>query len=352
MDEGYSGLPAWLRWLEKSWRIGRFFGVEVRLHILTFLVPLITLLELSRDQGLSTGEVWALTAIIAVGLYVVIWTHEMGHILAGRRWHIRTSLITLSPLGGVAHMQAAAPSPGAEIAISFAGPATHLVWLAVFWPLARWVYPDVWVVVPPYGIELDLVAFAVQRTYDVNLGLFLFNLLPFFPMDGGRILRGILALRLHPNRASMLTAKIGRGGAIVLGIAGFIVPGIGGGLMIAIAITNFFACRNEILLARWGDGPYGPRRDAWETDSEAWKHGGRVFDDTDKSPGFFERRRLDKAEAEAARQVRHEASAREELDALLGRVAEAGLDGLTARERERLQSLSKSLRSSSGPRRR
>ena len=118
-----------------SFRVGRLLGVEIRvLWIAVILFPLITLVGYTGAPPLMV-----LTAIVAYPLLLglVILTHEMGHVVAGWQYRIHTPLITLSPLGGLAHMGARAPGPRSDLVITLAGPAVHLLWLALFWPLSR-----------------------------------------------------------------------------------------------------------------------------------------------------------------------------------------------------------------------
>ena len=329
----------WLRALAATFRIGRFFGVELRMYWLAvWLMPLIVWSSWSR-AGVPAGQGLVMSLVFCVGLYTLIFSHEMSHIAAGWRYNIRTPLITLSPLGGLAHMSSAAPSPKADMVISAAGPAVHLLWFAVLWPLSHFVPPgtvllDGWVVDPVGG--------SIAILYDTNLWLMVFNLLPFFPMDGGRILRAALSLRMHPNRASIIAARIGMVGAVLLALSGFFFGRLWTGIMLAIGITNFFACRDEIKRARWGDSPFGEKREAWESDPDAWKSGESPLDSSQRLRGQEGPSRAErKAEKKASRDRERAEADEAELDRLLARVSEVGMAGLSAKERAALQRLSK-----------
>jgi stage IV sporulation protein FB len=249
-------------------------------------------------------------------LYVVVWLHEMGHVLAARRWHIHTPVITLSPLGGLAHLDSAAPSPRAEIQISLAGPFTHALLLAPAYALTR--------LVPMEPIAGRLLA---EHFWSLNVGLALFNLLPFYPLDGGRVLRGLLALRMHPNRATIWAARVGIAGAVAMLIYGLaFVGGLGGGMLMMVAISGILACVQAMRAARWAEGPYGEARQPWEEDPDAWKHGAR------------------REEREPPPPPPPEPAAAAELDRLLDRVREVGLAGLTERERTALKRASEARR--------
>jgi Zn-dependent protease len=346
--DGYfeSGWMRFLRRLSASFRLGHFFRVEVRVYWLTIvLLPLILLFDFGRFD-LSALTTIALVAIVTLGLYVVVWSHEMGHILAARRYGIWTPLITLSPMGGVAHLSTAPAHPRAEILISLAGPAVHLVWLAAFWPLSflgdPWVYGSA-------GWQPHLLFFTVDLLVQLNLWLLAFNLLPFFPMDGGRVLRAWLSGRMHPNRATLIAVRIGQVGAVAIGIAGLVMGELRGSILLLIGLSNFFACRRELMMARHSVGPYAAAepRQPWESDPDAWKQSGST--DYAKPPGTKEPGRIGKwraARSEKAKikKLQEEDRLNAELDRVLDRVHEVGMAGLSAKERRILERVSKARR--------
>jgi Zn-dependent protease len=338
-----SPLAPLLRFLLSSFRVGKFFGTEVRVYGAALIFVLFVALPLMDMSWLGLGDRLLYVVLVVLSLYLTVYVHEMGHALAGRRYHIRTPLITLSPLGGLAHMQGAAPSPRADIVISGAGPVTHLLTLALLWPLSllvggepfSWARPVHDAAGVPTGTwTLEAVPFLVERLVELNLALLLFNLLPLYPLDGGRILRSLLALRMHPNRATLVAARIGMVGAVLLGLAGlFLFRGVGGGVMVALAITNFMACQRAVLEARYSDGPYGEPREPWEEDPDAWKYGAPQDEPAPRPRARPPRERAAPAPAE------------EELDRLLDRVREVGVSGLTPSERAALQRASEARRS-------
>jgi len=339
---GETGWMRFLRILTANFRLGRFFGVELRVFWLTLIVlPLILLFEFA-DWPISALEVITLTVLVTVPLYFVVWTHEMGHILAARRYGIWTPLITLSPVGGLAHLSSGAPRPKDDIVISLAGPAVHLLWLAVFWPLSFLVDPFTLL---PSGWLVSPVWFAVDFLVDMNLWLLAFNLLPFFPMDGGRVFRAFLATRMHPNKATLIAVRVGQVGAVAIGLTGLFLGEMRGAILLAIGLTNFFACRRELMAARHGMGPYMgvDQRQAWESDPEGWKQGG-VATGRSAEPGFFARRKAKREAADRARKQGDAARLEEEMDRVLARVSEVGVSGLTRAERKILDRASKARR--------
>jgi Zn-dependent protease len=330
--------PALLRALSASFRLGRPLGVELRVYVLALvLVPLLVVLQ---ARGWPFVERLALAAIVTFLLYLVVWSHEMGHVAAGRRYRVATPRITLSPLGGLAHMASQPPGPRAEATIALAGPAVHLLWLALAWPLTRVVaYGDG----RPSGWLLDPLWAGSDVLFQMNLRLLAFNLLPFFPMDGGRVLRAALAARMHGNRATRIAAQVGLVGAVGFAVVGLFFSGLEGGILLAIGITNFFACRQELVAARWTPGPYAHAdpRQPWEADADAWKAGSA---DRTARPGPLARWRAGRREARARREAELGRVAAEELDRVLERVGEVGLAGLTAKERAVLDRASRERR--------
>lgn len=329
-------MTGWQRFakaMSASFRVGHFFGVEVRVYWITLIIMPLIFMPMFEVFGFLE----ALTHVaIWVGLlYVVIYTHEMGHIAMGWRFRMRTPLITLSPLGGLAHMASPAPRPSAEAWVALAGPATHLVWLAIFGPLWLFVFkddynllrPDDWLMSPAWG--------AVRFLATMNLWLMIFNLLPFFPMDGGRTLRALLSRKMHPQRATLIATRVGMVGAALFVLGPLLFDFMGQSwILVCIGISNFLACTQERRAAMHGMGPYDAtaQLEAWQTDPDAWKRDGKPTGD----PGYFERRREDKEQRRRERQ-REEAAALElEVDRILEKVSDVGMAGLTEKEKRTL----------------
>lgn len=331
-DDGPT-LPRALRVLAWSFPLGRPLGVELRVYALGLLLLPLVMLPLEWVAALSPAQA---ATYVAGGVLVVClatWLHELGHAWAGRRHGVATTRIVLSPLGALAHMDAPAPSPQAELRIALAGPATHVAWLALLWPASRLV---------PW--EPSVGPLLLHHALQLHVALLAFNLLPCWPLDGGRVLRSLLARRMHPNRATLWAANVGLVGAVALGVLGLLRGGAGGGLLLAIGITHLLACVQARREARHAEGPYGPARAPWEPDPEAWKQGAAGSDvaQVEPPPSWRQRR------AAAARE-RAEQAESGELDRLLARVSEVGLAGLTPRERERLAALGEARRRRRGP---
>ena len=322
------------RIVTRTFRIGTAFGVEVRMYwAAAILMPLLMLSWTTpyTDGGLSA---FVLVAIQFVLLFTVIWTHEMGHITMGRRYGIPSSLITLSPLGGLAHLGHAAPTPGTEVRIALAGPAVHLIWLLVFAPLAWWL---------PYGLVTlpdgaDPLWFTAQLGFYTNLSLMLFNLLPIFPLDGGRTARGLLALRWHPNRVTLWVTTAGMIGGGILVIVGLASVAVASTIMIVIGISCIFGSLHERRLARHALIYQGVQRHPWESDPDAWQRGGTP---TEPQPGPLGRWLARRAERKAQRLAAEDRELSQQVDEVLERLQKVGMTGLSKGDKAILQRASK-----------
>lgn len=198
-----------------SWKIIRLAGIDVYVHATFFI--LITWIGLSywQVEGTLAAVVSGVGFILALFACVVL--HEFGHALTARRYGIRTRHITLLPIGGVAALEGMPKDPKQEIAVALAGPAVNLV-IA----LGLWLWLNVSNGLQPLGHFSLTGGSFLERLMLINIFLAIFNLLPAFPMDGGRVLRAALAMRMDRNRATQAAAKIGQGLALWLGFIGLL----------------------------------------------------------------------------------------------------------------------------------
>lgn len=324
----YGGGPrSFAELLSYHWSLGRWFGIHVRLHWMTVLMPLLLM-----SFGFTIGQALVWLAM----LYLVVFAHELGHIFAGRRFRISADEISLSPLGGLAHMQQPAATPGQDILISAAGPATHLVWLALT-AGAQAAFGTGFL--RAGSLPLDVVFF------QLNLWLMIFNLLPFFPLDGGRILGGLLCFKLEHQRAHLLMARIGIAGAVLFIIAAFSRQGYWSSILLVIGISNLITCfQYQSAVKHMGGGVF-VRREPWEMDSESWKRGADPFGETESRPGFFARRRAERDRRAHNRRMAEAEALERELDRILDKVHREGLPSLTRAERKVLEMASERRRS-------
>ena len=207
--------------LAKSLKLFSVRGVDVRLHITFPLILLFAALQFGLLAGSAAGAIFGLGAITI--LFTLVTLHELGHTFAAQHYGIEVKQIVLSPLGGVAQLREIPERPTQELVIAAAGPAVNVVvagLMAVAAALSGWKLPDLAAGLPVGG-DFGLLAL-FNYVFVANLVLAAFNLLPAFPLDGGRILRALLALRLDYGRATALAAGVGRVAAVALGLYGFL----------------------------------------------------------------------------------------------------------------------------------
>lgn len=199
-----------------SWKMVRISGIDVRMHW-TFLLILAWagFSHLNEGSGLA-GAIYGIGFVLA--LFVCVVLHEFGHALAARRYGIGTRDITLLPIGGVARLERMPDDPKQELVVALAGPLVNvaigtilLIGLVAVEGLGRLTaIPDV--ATTTIGFMANLLL--------VNIAMVVFNLLPAFPMDGGRVLRALLALRMDYTKATDIAASVGQLMAILFGVAG------------------------------------------------------------------------------------------------------------------------------------
>lgn len=198
-----------------GWSINlfRLFGIQLAIHV-SFLLLLAYYGWQGWQEAGVLGMGWSIAFIVLFFACVVL--HELGHSLTARRYGVRVPRILLLPIGGMAEMDQIPRRPAAELLITIAGPAVNFAIAAI-------VIPLVW------REMIGLVEFEAYSRTDIlahlgwaNLVMGTFNLLPVFPMDGGRIFRALLAYRLPYLRATWWAVMVGRGLALILaGLAFF-----------------------------------------------------------------------------------------------------------------------------------
>jgi Zn-dependent protease len=196
-----------------SVRLGRIAGIPVQMHM-TFLLLLVWVgVSHWQREGTSQAVVSGIAFILA--LFGCVLLHELGHALMARRFGIATHDITLLPIGGVARLEKMPDEPKQELWVALAGPAVNIVIAIVLYLVLQ--ISGGWQ--PLEQLEVARGSF-VERLMIVNLFLVGFNLLPAFPMDGGRVLRAILAMRMEYGRATQTAASVGQLMAFLFGFMG------------------------------------------------------------------------------------------------------------------------------------
>ena len=220
-----------------AWRIGRFSGIDVFVHA-TFLLIVAWLYLENRQLGGDFAS-FLRSLLFVLTVFTIVVLHEFGHALAARRYGIRTRDITLLPIGGVARLERMPEEPRQELVVALAGPAVNVAIVVVLT-----------LVLTPAAVlgslrEVHLLGGAfLKRLLWVNVWLVIFNLIPAFPMDGGRVLRALLTLLTGSfNQATQIAALVGQFIAAL-----FVLGGVFLGwnpLLIFIGVFVWFAARAE-----------------------------------------------------------------------------------------------------------
>ncbi|MFA7342694.1 MAG: site-2 protease family protein [Terrimicrobiaceae bacterium] len=228
-----------MRW---SYKVARVAGIDVKIHV-TFLLVLawfgVVYWKESGVQGAVEGVGFTLL------LFLCVLLHEFGHAFAARAYGIRTPDITLLPIGGVARLERMPDKPVQELVVAVAGPAVNvLIALVLFAFLAAKVRMSDFTDIDHAGGGL------LESLLVMNVGLVAFNALPAFPMDGGRVLRALLAMVMDHTRATLIAARIGQALAVVFAVVSFLGPG----MLLFIAVFVFAGAQQELAYARFRAG--------------------------------------------------------------------------------------------------
>jgi Zn-dependent protease len=193
-----------------SWKIGSAFGIGLYLHWSFLLVPLWGFVVFARELGLESG---LYGSVLILAMFVCVLLHEFGHALTARRFGIHTRDITLYPIGGVARLERIPERALEEFWVILAGPAVNVVIAMLLIPIG--------VVMGLVRGEIAGVTRFILDLGVLNLSLAIFNMIPAFPMDGGRVLRATLQPWLGRLAATEIAATIGLGLGMVLLAGGF-----------------------------------------------------------------------------------------------------------------------------------
>lgn len=229
------------------WKLGQILGIDVSVHWTLLLLIFVT--------ALTGGGMFG--ALVLMSVFGCVLLHELGHSMAARQFGIETHSIVLLPIGGVASLEEMPRKPSQELWIAVAGPLVNVV---IAFALA-------------VSMSTLTVAFPGYTTFfqymlAANVSLVLFNLLPAFPMDGGRVLRSLLAMKIPYGRATQIAAGTGKVVAVALGIAGILYGPIM--LTLAAAFVYFAGSAEARMVAE--DERLAP--------SSAWQEGfARRFED-------------------------------------------------------------------------
>lgn len=252
-----------MRW---SWKLGTLLGVGIYVHW-TFLLLVGWYLFMQLNQGASLPQ-----AAVGIGFLLSVFAcvvlHELGHATAARRFGIKTRDITLLPIGGLARLERMPEDPKQELWVAVAGPLVNVVIAALLLPVIL-LLPGL---ASEGGIPLLGGGSFLFNLAGVNVFLVIFNLIPAFPMDGGRVLRAVLAwVSGDYVRATQAAATVGQGVAIVFGLLGLM-----GGypMLIFIALFVFVGAQEEARMVQMRSAFRGvPVRQAMMTQFRALQPG-------------------------------------------------------------------------------
>jgi Zn-dependent protease len=233
--------------MKTSWKLFTIRGIDIRLH---FTFPLI-LIWAALQFGLLAGNVSsALFGVVAISiLFAVVTLHELGHSFAAQYYDVPVKQIVLSPIGGVAQLREMPDKPIQEFVIALAGPAVNFLIAAAMGMMVFALRIDL---ANPMAMLSGQGGFSLTSLFSYvfvsNILLALFNLLPAFPLDGGRIFRALLAMRLDYTRATAIAAAVGRGTAILLALYALSTGNL---FMVFIAVFIFSAAGQEAQFVRY-----------------------------------------------------------------------------------------------------
>ena len=225
-----------MRW---SARIGEYAGIGVYIHATFYLLLAWVGFVYWRLTGTMLGVATGIAFVLALFFCVVL--HEYGHALTARRYGIRTRDITLYPIGGVARLERMPDKPIQELWVALAGPAVNVVIAVGLYVVLALTHR-----IPGIGEASMTQGGFLQRLMVLNVFLAVFNMIPAFPMDGGRVLRALLATRLEYSRATGIAASIGQGIALIFGFLGFLYNPF----LILIAVFVWIGAAQEASMAQ------------------------------------------------------------------------------------------------------
>ncbi len=249
-----------------SWKLGEIRGISINVHA-TFLIFLgwIAVGQLQGNPRSAVAEVF-----FSLAVFGTIILHELGHALAAARYGIPTRDITLWPIGGVARLERMPREPKQELVVALAGPAVNVALMGVLGIVGNFI--ALFFAQYPLGVTAGGL---VSRLIWVNGFLALFNLLPAFPMDGGRVLRAFLAMRMQYVQATGIAASTGRMMSVLFGFAGLLVfehP-----MLVLIALFVWSAAGSEEKMTRmrekygYSDQPFSSTKNGGATVHNAFR---------------------------------------------------------------------------------
>lgn len=330
-----------------SFRVGRLFAIDIRVHV-AFLICAVVLVWMQMpDKDAVFRPSMGSILIDALGIYailfVVVLLHEFGHCFGARRTGGDADEILIWPLGGLAYTNPP-HNATAHMITTIAGPAVNIIIcmlctvVLVLWTGSLGGVP--WNPLNPMwpvdsAIHPTTAQLWLMRVFGISYLLLLFNLLPIFPFDGGRMVQSWLWPKKGYRRSMEIATSTGMIGAIVVGLFG-LFTGEGGWLMIMIAVFGYLTCyRTKTMLRETGD--FGEGEFGYDF-SQGYTSLARGGSGEERRPGYFARRRAKKAAQKAERERQAQVEHEKAVERILAKISRSGLESLTPRERNILQS--------------
>jgi Zn-dependent protease len=316
-----------------SWHVPflRAFGIAVRIHVVFLLYVVI---ELGRSLRTDADFSFGLVALQMGCLFGIVLLHEFGHCFACRFSRGEANEILMWPLGGLAFCRPASQWQ-AHLITAVGGPLVNVLLCLLLAPVLALVCFDPWsaVFANPLALELPVLPSGRQPwwlltiffTNFFSLLLLLFNLLPIFPLDGGRICQALLWPRMDYARSMKITVRIGYVGAIGLFIFGVVFEAW---MLIFIAVFGGITCYVTIKQLEFTDSVIGEPADVYAKS---------LWSSEEEEEKADEPRRPTRGEAKAQREAAAALSEAEEVDRILQKIGDAGMDSLSTRERRLLR---------------
>lgn len=254
----------------KTVRLGKVAGIDVYVHWSFWILLLWVVLSGASSQGWRAG-LWASVFVCVV--FACVFLHELGHALAAKLYHIRTHDITLLPFGGLARLESMPQGGLPEVVIALAGPAVNVAIASALF-VGVLLYRGIEPILSGNPMQLELF----EQLFAVNVMLAAFNMLPAFPMDGGRVLRAMLTIRLGHLRATEIAVRVGKYLALLMVVVGFfysffslVLVGIfvwlaGMGELLQVRARTYFESSNPNGQTSHWDAPYGDSGEVIDAD--------------------------------------------------------------------------------------
>ena len=226
--------------MKANLNLGRICGIKIKIHwTFLFLIAWIVFDEIKRGGNMDS-VLFNVSFVLAVFLCVVL--HELGHALTAKRFGINTKSITLLPIGGMASLDKLPESPKQEFLVVIAGPFVNTaIAVLLYFIIPVQEYANLNITETFETLKNFTLQNFLFYLFIVNIGLVLFNLIPAFPMDGGRILRALLAMKMNRVKATQIAASIGQFIAVIFLLIGLLYNPI----LIFIALFIFIGAYAE-----------------------------------------------------------------------------------------------------------